>query len=137
VTKMRSYGEFDEVIKRIRETIKSLEEAVSRHQRILGGDVIEPLYMLNEYPDRYEVIVDMPLADLDLLSIDIKGQRLLLECRLKREVRFEKWSIYRSVGHKVYRLELRLPPDIDAGKTEIEKYTSKSMIRIKIPRRRE
>lgn len=134
---MCSYDEFDEVIKRIKETIKSLEEAVSRHQRILGGDIIEPLYMLNEYPDRYEIIVDMPLADLDLLSIDIKGQRLLLECRLKREVRFEKWSIHRSVGHKVYRLELRLPPDIDAGKTEIEKYASKSMIRIKIPRRRE
>jgi len=134
---MRSYDEFDEVIKRIKETIKSLEEAVSRHQRILSGDAIEPLYMLNEYPDRYEIIVDMPLADLDLLSIDIKGQRLLLECRLKREVRFEKWSIHRSVGHRVYRLELHLPPDIDAGKTEIEKYTSKSMIRIKIPRRRE
>lgn len=102
---------FDEFIRRIRELVRSLEESASRLETT-RREFIEPLYSVYEYTDRYVIVVDMPMADFNVLSVDLRGRRLSLECRLRSDVRFERWSMHRTTGFKYYRLELQLPEDV-------------------------
>ncbi|ADV64505.1 Hsp20/alpha crystallin family protein [Desulfurococcus mucosus] len=128
------FDPLDEFVKKMRELVRDLENTM-RRQLAMEAEAIEPLYTVNQYPDRYEVIIDMPLADLSVLSVSIRDQRLTVECALREKIRFERWSVHRSVEHRAYRLELRLPPDVIPEEAVVEKSEAKSMIRVRIPRR--
>ncbi len=126
----------DRIRKRIRELFDEITEEIERISPMWSPDgSLEPLVSTTTYPDRYEIIVDLPYADLDALAVTIKDNVLLIECQLRKEVRFERWGAYREIGFKRYRAAVHLPSDADIDKLRIEKEYAKRIIRIIIPRK--
>ena len=125
---------FERVRKRIRELFEEIESEIEKSMWSPDG-VLEPLYTFNMYPDRYEVLVDLPYSDLDSLSIEVKGDRLILRCRLKRELEFSSWFSSRGVKFREYQTEIKLPPDIDPSNVRIEKITTKNIVKVIFRRR--
>lgn len=92
---------------------------------------LEPLYSLYEYPDKYVVVVDLPGADLSTLSVDVKGRRLEIRCRLKEELSFIRWgTIQREIRFREYVKVVELPGNIDLSKFDVERKGSLVVIMI-------
>ncbi len=132
---------FDELMERIRRRIRELFEEISEELEKVTpmwspDGSLEPLVSTTTYHDRYEVIIDLPYADLNALSLTVKDRILLVECQLRREVKFERWGAYKEIGFRRYRTTIKLPEDADIDNIKVEKDYEKRMIRIIIPRKR-
>ncbi len=124
-----------DVAEDIRRALEEVEEALAMVRPLWTPDgCLEPLYTVYEYPDHYEVVVDMPRADMRTLSVEVRGNKLTLRCRLGSEVRFERWgTIQRHISFREYRMTLTLPEDADAEHMEVK--SRGTMLVIRIPRR--
>ncbi|OYT38746.1 MAG: hypothetical protein B6U89_05325 [Desulfurococcales archaeon ex4484_58] len=133
--------EFEEFFERMRRRVRELfEEIESEFETMrsmwgISGE-LEPLSSINAYPDHYEVYVDLPYSDLDSLSIEVRGHKLVIECRLKNELEFNRWYRYRGIKFRKYYTELTLPPDSDVSNIKIERNEIRKLIRIIIPRKK-
>ncbi len=128
---------FERIRRRMKELIDELSEEFERTSIMWTPDgILEPLVSFNEYPDKYEVIVDLPYADLNALSITIKHGKLIIECSLRREIRFERWGAYREVKFHRYRTMVKIPDDADIDNMAVEKDEYKRVIRIILPKKR-
>jgi HSP20 family protein len=126
----------DRLRRRIRELFTEITEEMEKDEAMWSPDgYLRPLVSLTEYPDRYEMIIDLPHADLSSLAVIVQGNTLLLESKLKSEVRFNRWGAYREIRFKEYRETIRLPEDADPSRMKIYKDEGKSIVRIVIPKR--
>ncbi|MCD6301460.1 MAG: Hsp20/alpha crystallin family protein [Staphylothermus sp.] len=126
---------FEKMRKRIKELIDEFEEEIRELEPMWTADgVLEPLVSIGRYPDKYVVVIDLPYADFDTLSLSIKDHLLIIECALKREIMFERWGAYREIKFKRYHTAIRLPLDVDVENIRIEKDTARRMLRLIIPR---
>lgn len=83
---------------------------------------LEPLYTLYEYPDKYVIMVDLPVADPSTLSIDVKGRKLVVSCRLREEISFGDWgTIQKKLRFKEFVKVIELPSDVDTSKFNVER----------------
>ncbi|MEM0506936.1 MAG: Hsp20/alpha crystallin family protein [Thermosphaera sp.] len=130
---------FDDVFERFRRKMRDLiREFESGFEDIVqfSTGIIEPLYTVSEYPDRYEIMLDLPYGDLNALSIKISESVLKIECDLVKEIRFEKWSIHRNVSLKRYKVELKIPHDVDISNAEIIRDVGKHFIKVILPKKK-
>lgn len=128
---------FERMRKRIRELIEEFEAELESAKSMWSPDgAIEPLYTVNAYHDRYEIIIDLPYSDLDSLSAEIRDNKLVIECKLREELEFSSWFGSRGVRFRRYYTEIRLPSDITPTGMRIEKDTSRKIVRIVVYRRR-
>ncbi len=128
---------FDRMRKRIREIFEEFEAELESMKSMWSPDgVIEPLYTVNAYPDRYEVIIDLPYSDLDSLTVEVRDNKLVLDCKLRQELEFTSWFSSRGVKFKRYYTEIRLPRDIHPSGMRIEKDMSRKIVRIVLFRRK-
>ena len=133
-----------EMLKRELERIrKRLEEELERTMLIgerpgwSPSGFLEPLYQLYEYPDRYVILVDLAGADTATLDVKVVGDRLVLESKLSKEVRYS--DIYgtiagRDVRFHSYRHVLPLPPDADPENMRVKVHRNK-VVEITIPKK--
>lgn len=131
---------FDEIFerfrKRMKELFEELREEIERETPMWTPDgALEPLVSLYEYPNKYEIIIDLPYADLNALSITIKKGVLIIECQLRREIRFERWGAYREIGFRRYSTTIKLPEDADTENMVVEKDVERRIIRIHLPKK--
>jgi len=126
---------FERIRRRIREMFEEMEEELASTRTMWSPDgVLEPLVSFNAYPDRYELVVDLPYGDLNALSIEVRDNLLTLKCQLKREIKFEKWGVFREIKFRRYETCIRLPPDADPSDLRVERDENRNIIRIIIPR---
>lgn len=128
---------FERMRRRIRELFEELESEFEHMKSMWSPDGnIEPLYTINKYPDRYEIILDLPYSDLSTLAIEIQDNNLVIECKLKEELEFTSWFSGRGVKFRKYYTKIKLPPDIRTTSTRIEKDDFKKIVRIILFRKR-
>ncbi len=48
---------------------------------------IEPLHALLEFPDRYEIVLDMPMAKEETITVLMKKKYVVVRAKLKEEAR--------------------------------------------------
>lgn len=119
------FDELARIRRRLRELLGEYEtvfdESWSELRPMWDVDgTLEPLYSLYEYSDKYVVVVDLPGADLSTLSVDVKGRRLVIRCRLKEELSFIKWgTIQREIRFREYVKVIELPENIDLSKFDV------------------
>ncbi|KSW12395.1 hypothetical protein CF15_06605 [Pyrodictium occultum] len=114
-----------------------LEEIV--HAGWSPEGALRPLYTVYEHPDHYTILVDLAAADTSSLEVKVSGDKLILEAKLEREVRFS--DIYgTSMGHGLtfrhYKHELTLPPDADPSGVQVRVRPNK-IVEITLPKKRE
>lgn len=132
---------FDEIFERFRREIRRLmrelekEFEEDRPMWTIDGR-LEPLISMQKFPDKYVLLIDLPYADLKALSIDLRGRRVIIECRLKEEIRFSKWTVTKETSFKKYYTEIDLPEDINLAGAYIEKDDSRKIVKIVVPRKR-
>ncbi len=130
----------EEFFKRVRremeELVREIEEEFFGPKPMWSTDgSIEPLITMQEHPDRYEIIIDLPLADLKSLSIEVKGRRLRIQCTLRKTITFPTWSAYGTTKFHKYKTEILLPENTDPQKINIEKIEDKNMVKITVPKK--
>lgn len=129
---------FEKVRREIRKMWREFEETLREFEERPMWDTsgrLEPLVSKEERHDSYIILIDLPYADLGSLSIEFKGKKIRVECKLSRKVRFDKWIVYKGTEFDRYYTEIMLPEDADTSKAVIEKDESKKIIRIRIPRK--
>lgn len=132
---------FDEIFERFRREIRRLmrefekEFEEDRPMWTIDGR-LEPLISMQKFPDKYVLLIDLPYADLKALSIDLRGRRVIVECRLKEEIRFSKWTVTKETSFNKYYTEIDLPEDINLTGAYIEKDDSRKIVKIVVPRKR-
>jgi len=128
---------FELMRKRIRELIEELESELESVKSMWSPDgAIEPLYTIKAYHDRYEILIDLPYSDLDSLSAEIRGDKLVVECKLREELEFSSWFGGRGVRFGRYYTEIKLPRDIVPSGMRIEKDASRKIVKIVVYRRK-
>ncbi len=116
----RILDEFDRLEKEIEATFTSImEEAlglVHPPKPMWSPEgILEPLINVEEQDDKYVILIDLPYANLNTLSIDAKGRTLTIKCSLKKRIKFERWSTlqHQREFHE-YKKTIVLPKDADA-----------------------
>ncbi|WP_448577733.1 Hsp20/alpha crystallin family protein [Thermosphaera sp.] len=127
---------FDRIRKRMRDLMEEFEAEIEEELSQTYSGIIQPLYTVTEYPDRYEIVLDLPYGDLNALSVKISESSLKIECDLVKEVKFEKWSIHRNVSFKRYKVELKIPSDADISGAAIMRDPSKHFIKVVLPKKK-
>ncbi len=126
---------FEKIRRRMKEIFEEMEEELSSTRTMWSPDgVLEPLVSLTAYPEHYELVVDLPYGDLNALSVEVRDSLLTLRCQLKREIRFEKWGVFREIKFRRYETCVRLPADADPSGLRVERDLTRNIIRIIIPR---
>lgn len=126
---------FEKIRKRIRELIDEFEEEIRELEPMWTADgVLEPLVSIERYPDKYVIVIDLPYADFETLTLSIRDHLLIIECALKKEITFERWGAYREIKFKRYHATIRLPRDADVENIKVEKDDARRMLRLIIPR---
>ncbi len=67
----------------------------------------EPLHYVVEYPDRYEILIDVPLADERTLSIGMYKRTIKVSVKLKEEIIIQEHVV------KEYVKILKVPEDAE------------------------
>ncbi len=122
-----SFDELSRLRRRIRELLGEYEPVLDESWREVApmwtsDGVLEPLFSIYEYPDHYVIVVDLPGADFSTLSVDVKGRRLVVRCRLKEEVVFSRWgTVQREIRFREYMRAIDLPQDVDLSKFNVER----------------
>ncbi|ADG90460.1 Hsp20/alpha crystallin family protein [Thermosphaera aggregans] len=133
---MSFHDVFDRIRKRMRDLMEEFEAEIEEELTQTYSGVIQPLYTVTEYPDRYEVVLDLPYGDLNALSVKISDSTLKIECDLVKEIKFEKWSIHRNVSFKRYKVELKIPFDADISGAVITRDPKKHFIKVVFPKKK-
>lgn len=133
------------MLKRMREIereFEALEEEISRAFREFEETMLpyearegrlEPLTSMQEYPDKYVILLDLPLADLDAISVEAKGRKLYVRAQLRQKLRLDSWmsSLRGSSIHEYYKI-VELPSDAKISEISVEK--RKGCLVIIVPR---
>lgn len=120
------HEDIEEILRRFGEV---REEPMWSHEGYL-----EPLISVRSDKVGYLITINIPLANVNTLSVDIKGNRMILRCALSRNVSFSRWSgTQRNIVFKEYYKEINLPNDADVSKLKIKRM--KDMVLIRIPRK--
>ncbi|QOR94283.1 Hsp20/alpha crystallin family protein [Thermosphaera chiliense] len=133
---MSFHDVFDRIRRRMRDLMEEFEAEIEEELGQTYSGVIQPLYTVTEYPDRYEIVLDLPYGDLNALSVRISESTLKIECDLVKEIKFEKWSIHRNVSFKRYKVELKIPSDVDISGATITRDPSKHFIKVVFPKKK-
>ena len=67
----------------------------------------EPLHYVIEYPDRYEILIDVPLADEKTLTVGMYKKVVKVSVKLKETIRLEEGEI------REYVKILKIPEDAE------------------------
>ncbi len=67
----------------------------------------EPLHYVVEYPDRYEILIDVPLADERTLSVGLYKKVVKVQVKLRETLRINDVEI------REYVKILKLPDDVE------------------------
>lgn len=127
---------FERLRRRLRKIFEEIEEETESMKPMWTPDgALEPLVSLYEYPDKYEILIDLPYGDLRALSIEVRNNYLIIECQLREEVRFERWGVYSGMRFRRYYASIRLPDDVDIDNMVVERSEIKGIVRIILPRR--
>ncbi|MET1159963.1 MAG: Hsp20/alpha crystallin family protein [Thermoprotei archaeon] len=128
---------FERVRRRIRDLFEEFEREIESLTDMWSPEgVLRPLHSIREYPDRIEIVIDLPYSNLDTLSVEVRGKILRISCRLRKELEFSSWFRGRGVKYREYRTEIELPSEIDPSTLKIEKDFSRGIVRIIARRRR-
>jgi len=130
----------------LREFEKEIEEAIEEIlDNIMGtyeakplwskDGTLEPLVSVVEKEDKYVITIDLPLANLETLSITGKYNYIELRCKLKQSVKLSDWPMSRT-EFREYRKTITLPNDADVAKFEIKKHVEYSIIEIIVPKKK-
>ncbi|ALU12610.1 hypothetical protein EYM_05680 [Ignicoccus islandicus DSM 13165] len=67
----------------------------------------EPLHYVVEYPDRYEVLIDVPLADERTLTVGVHKRVVKVRVKLRETIKLEEGEV------REYVKILRIPEDAE------------------------
>lgn len=121
----RILREIERIHREIESAIEEIMEEVSERMEVAKPmwsheGVLEPLCSMYEYDDRYEVLLDLPGADLSTLSVTGKGKLIMIRCRLKTAVSFPRWGTrQRELQFKEYSKTIKLPKDADINTMKV------------------
>jgi HSP20 family protein len=128
---------FEESFRELRRELRRLlREAERLFEPVVDAErgEVEPLYEVVDAGDKVLVRVDLPKASKEAVEVSIVGRRLVVRASLREPLRLCDVPYYARCEVSGYRLELELPPDVDA---ESAQATFRSgYLEVTIPRRR-
>jgi len=75
--------------------------------RVSPNGKAEPLHSLMEFPDRYEIYIDMPLADESTLTVSVYKRVLKVRAMLRESFRIGEFEV------KEYVKILKIPDEVE------------------------
>ena len=85
----------------------------------LNKRCLDPLVSVDEDEEKVVVTADLPCVDKEDISVRVKRRQLILEAKMKREMRFETWGgAHRKISFNSFRKEISLPAEVDTEETE-------------------
>ena len=85
----------------------------------LNERCLDPLVDIEEGEGEVVVTADLPCVDRDDINVRVKERKLVLEAKMRREMRFETWGgAHRKVSFNSFRKEVSLPARVDPDKTD-------------------
>ncbi len=129
--------ELEKLRRRLEEEIKRLHGVGAERESWSPHGFLEPLYHVYEYPDHYSILIDMAGADTANMEVGVVDDRLVVECKLSREVSYSDLYgtvVGRDIRFTKYRHVIPLPPDADAENIEVKVHPGK-IVEIIIPKR--
>jgi len=124
--------EIEETIEEILDNITGTYEAKPLWSK---DGTLEPLVSVVEKEDKYVITIDLPLANLETLSITGKYNYIELKCKLKQSIKLKEWPMSRA-EFREYRKVITLPKDADVAKFEVRKYVEHSIIEVIVPKKK-
>jgi len=132
---LREIKEIEEEFERVFEEISTAMIGPPVKPMWSTDGVLEPLINVHEEDDKYIITIDLPYGDMKSLSVTGEENKITVSCRLKRNVKFEKWgTVQRCTEFKEYRKTILMPDDADVTNFSVEKLESKCIVRIVVPR---
>jgi len=130
---LREYEEEMDML--FREIAENILEAEAIRPMWSTDGTLEPLLEFHEEVDKYVIVVDLPYADMRSLSIVGGEGKIIISCKLKTEVKFEKWgTVQRRTTFREYKKVLTLPDDADVSNFKVEKDERKCFVKILVPK---
>jgi len=121
------HEDIEEVLRRV--SAEFHEEPMWGHEGYL-----EPLISVKQDRGGYLIAINIPLADVNKLSIDAKGRKIIFKCSLRKDLSFNRWSgSHRNIVFKEYYKEIMLPEDADISRLSIRR--RRDMVLIRVPRK--
>ncbi len=74
--------------------------------------IIEPLHTLLEFPDRYEIVLDMPMAKEETITVVLKKRFVIVRAKLREEA-----SEVLNKEVREYLKVIKLPDDVEERMT--------------------
>lgn len=127
----------EEEIRRMRREIRRLiREVESFFEPFIDAErgEVEPLYEIVDVGDKIVVRVDLPKASRESVEVLRSGNKLIVKARMKEPVRLCDVPPYARCEVTGYKLELELPPDINAD--EIKASFKSGILEITLPKQR-
>ncbi len=95
---------------------------------------MDPLVDIREAENEVLVTADLPCVDRDDIEVRVKEDELILEAKMRREMRFESWGgAHRKISFNSFRKEISLPAKVDIDKTEAK--FKNGILEVRLPKR--
>jgi len=104
---------FRELRRELRRLLREVEQVFEPIVDAESGEV-EPLYEVVDVGDRILVRVDLPKVSKEAVEVSIVGRRLVVRAAMREPLRLCDVPYYARCEVTGYKLELELPPDVDA-----------------------
>ncbi len=100
----------------------------------LSRRCLDPLVDIREAENEVLVTADLPCVDRDDIEVRVKEDELILEAKMRREMRFESWGgAHRKISFNSFRKEISLPAKVDIDKTEAK--FKNGILEVRLPKR--
>ncbi len=142
--------EFRKILKKWREIARGVDEYIEEEFKKIEREVrelkammepswtsngtLKPLYSIRETPDSYIIYVDIPQADEGSLNVGFQKNKVIIQAKLKKEVRLTGWT---GRGGETtftqYEETITLPTPINPEKAKVR--AKKGIIEIRVPKK--
>ncbi len=139
---MSSYWDwFEEFRRYMRERIRNIENLFDEISSGLDSTLYpgynninpeEPLYRIEDHGDTYVILIDLPAADPNSITVDVFEDHIVIKANIKEEARYEyENSIGRRVWITSYSTSIRLPSPVDTTTVKADRRNNMLVITVK------
>ncbi len=139
---MSSYWDwFEEFRRYMRERIRNIENLFDEISSGLDSTLYpgynninpeEPLYRIEDHGDTYVILIDLPAADPNSITVDVFEDHIVIKANIKEEARYKyENSIGRRVWITSYSTSIRLPSPVDTTTVKADRRNNMLVITVK------
>jgi HSP20 family molecular chaperone IbpA len=132
---------FEELRRYMKERIRNIENLFNELSSDLDSTLYpgysninpeEPLYRIEDHGDTYVIIIDLPAADPNSITVDVFENQVVIKANIKEDARYEfENTIGRRVWITSYSTSIQLPSPVDTSTVKAERKNNMLIITVK------